>query len=127
MWAWRGRLLRKYPHEFSGGQRQRIGIARALASRARARGGRRTGLRAGCDSIQAQILELMSDLGKEYGLTRLFISHDLAVVRHIADRILVLYQGRLVEQGSANDLFENPREDYTRRLLQSIPGRSLLI
>ena len=119
-------FVRKYPHEFSGGQRQRIAIGRALATRPEFVVADEP-VSALDVTIQAQILELMSDLGKEYGLTMLFISHDLAVVRHIADRILVLYQGRLVEQGSANDLFENPREDYTRRLLQSIPGRSLLI
>jgi ABC-type oligopeptide transport system ATPase subunit len=68
----------------------------------------------------------MLDLGKEYGLTMLFISHDLAVVRHIADRIIVLFRGEVVEEGTGKQLFEAPREDYTRRLLASIPGRGLL-
>ena len=77
-------------------------------------------------TIQAQILELMLALGQEYGLTMLFVSHDLAVVRHIADRIIVLYKGRIVEEGLAEQLFEHPKEDYTRQLLESIPGRQLL-
>ena len=77
-------------------------------------------------TIQAQILDLMQELGREYGLTMLFVSHDLAVVRHLADRILVLYKGEVVEQGSGDDLFEHPQQPYTRQLLTSIPGRSLL-
>jgi len=77
-------------------------------------------------TIQAQILDLMQDLGKEYGLTMLFVSHDLAVVRHLADRILVLYKGEIVEQGTGDDLFDRPQQDYTKQLLQSIPGRALL-
>ena len=77
-------------------------------------------------TIQAQILDLMLELGEEYGLTMLFISHDLAVVRHIADRIIVLFGGAIVEEGSGEQLFENPQQDYTRQLLESIPGRGLL-
>ena len=77
-------------------------------------------------TIQAQILELMRELGREYGLTMLFISHDLAVVRQLADRIVVLQSGKVVEQASAWDLFEHPQQAYTRQLLESIPGRSLL-
>ncbi len=68
----------------------------------------------------------MQALGREYGLTMLFVSHDLAVVRHLADRILVLYQGQVVEQGTGDELFDRPQENYTRQLLHSIPGRSLL-
>jgi peptide/nickel transport system ATP-binding protein/oligopeptide transport system ATP-binding protein len=118
-------FVRKYPHEFSGGQRQRIAIGRALATRPEFVVADEP-VSALDVTIQAQILELMAQLGREYGLTMLFVSHDLAVVQHIADRILVLYKGELVEQGSGEELFSNPREDYTRRLLQAIPGRGLL-
>ncbi|KZX60471.1 ABC transporter ATP-binding protein [Halioglobus sp. HI00S01] len=118
-------FVRKYPHEFSGGQRQRIAIGRALATRPEFIVADEP-VSALDVTIQAQILDLMQDLGKEYGLTMLFVSHDLAVVRHLADRILVLYKGELVEQGTGDDLFERPQQDYTRQLLSSIPGRSLL-
>ncbi len=118
-------FVRKYPHEFSGGQRQRIAIGRALATRPEFIVADEP-VSALDVTIQAQILDLMLDLGKEYGLTMLFVSHDLAVVRHLADRILVLYKGEVVEQGSGSELFDNPQQDYTRRLLQSIPGRALL-
>ena len=118
-------FVRKYPHEFSGGQRQRIAIGRALATRPEFIVADEP-VSALDVTIQAQILDLMLELGREYGLTMLFVSHDLAVVRHLADRILVLYKGSIVEQGSGKALFENPQEDYTRQLLQSIPGRALL-
>jgi peptide/nickel transport system ATP-binding protein/oligopeptide transport system ATP-binding protein len=118
-------FVRKYPHEFSGGQRQRIAIGRALATRPEFVVADEP-VSALDVTIQAQILELMQELGREYGLTMLFVSHDLAVVRHLADRILVLYQGKVVEQGTGDELFERPRENYTRQLLHSIPGRSLL-
>jgi peptide/nickel transport system ATP-binding protein/oligopeptide transport system ATP-binding protein len=118
-------FVRKYPHEFSGGQRQRIAIGRALATRPEFIVADEP-VSALDVTIQAQILDLMLDLGKEYGLTMLFVSHDLAVVRHLADRILVLYKGEVVEQGTGEDLFERPQEAYTQQLLQSIPGRSLL-
>ena len=117
--------MRKYPHEFSGGQRQRIAIGRALATRPEFIVADEP-VSALDVTIQAQILDLMHDLGKEYGLTMLFVSHDLAVVKHIADRIIVLYQGQIVEQGTGHELFNNPQQDYTRRLLQSIPGLSVL-
>jgi peptide/nickel transport system ATP-binding protein len=125
-----GRLLRtvgldpadgtKYPHEFSGGQRQRIAIARALSSRPEF---------IVCDeptsaldvSVQAQILNLMRDLQDEFGLTYLFISHNLAVVRHMATRIGVMYLGRLVEVAPARQMFANPRHPYTRMLLDAVP------
>jgi oligopeptide transport system ATP-binding protein len=118
-------FVRKYPHEFSGGQRQRIAIGRALATRPEFVVADEP-VSALDVTIQAQILELMQQLGREYGLTMLFVSHDLAVVRHIADRILVLYRGEVVEQGTGDELFERPQQAYTRQLLQSIPGRSLL-
>jgi peptide/nickel transport system ATP-binding protein/oligopeptide transport system ATP-binding protein len=118
-------FVRKYPHEFSGGQRQRIAIGRALATRPEFVVADEP-VSALDVTIQAQILDLMQELSREYGLTMLFVSHDLAVVRHLADRILVLYKGELVEQGSGEDLFERPQQEYTRQLLQSIPGRALL-
>jgi peptide/nickel transport system ATP-binding protein/oligopeptide transport system ATP-binding protein len=118
-------FVRKYPHEFSGGQRQRIAIGRALATRPEFIVADEP-VSALDVTIQAQILDLMQALGREYGLTMLFVSHDLAVVRHLADRILVLYQGEVVEQGNGDDLFERPQQEYTRQLLHSIPGRSLL-
>ena len=110
----------KFPHQFSGGQRQRICVARALASGPRL---------IVCDeptsaldvSVQAQVLNLMSDLKDELGLTYVFISHDLTVVRHMADRIGVLYLGRLVEEAAPEDLFEAPQHPYTRMLLDAAP------
>jgi oligopeptide transport system ATP-binding protein len=118
-------FIRKYPHEFSGGQRQRIAIGRALATRPEFIVADEP-VSALDVTIQAQILDLMLDLGREYGLTMLFVSHDLAVVKHIADRIVVLYKGEIVEHGTGKSLFENPQQEYTRQLLQSIPGRALL-
>ncbi|MEQ8515442.1 MAG: ABC transporter ATP-binding protein, partial [Chromatocurvus sp.] len=117
-------FVRKYPHEFSGGQRQRIAIGRALATRPEFIVADEP-VSALDVTIQAQILDLMLDLGREYGLTMLFVSHDLAVVRHIADRIVVLYRGRIVEQGTGDDLFNRPQADYTRQLLQAIPGHTV--
>ena len=114
----------KFPHEFSGGQRQRIAIARALSSRPEF---------IVCDeptsaldvSVQAQILNLMRDLQDELGLTYLFISHDLSVVRHMANRIGVLYLGRLVEVSQAKALFRSPQHPYTRMLLDAVPDLAL--
>jgi oligopeptide transport system ATP-binding protein len=112
--------LNRYPHEFSGGQRQRIGIARALALKPKL---------VICDepvsaldvSIQAQIVNLLDDLQDEFGVAYLFVAHDIGVVRHISDRIAVMNEGRIVEQGTADQVCEQPKDEYTKKLLAAVP------
>lgn len=114
----------RYPHQFSGGQRQRICIARAL------------GLNpsflifdesvSALDvSVQAQVLNLLNDLKKEFQFTSIFISHDLSVVRYISDRIMVMRQGQIVEEGITEEVYFNPQHEYTRRLIDAVPGKKL--
>ncbi|MCB1243355.1 MAG: ABC transporter ATP-binding protein [Verrucomicrobiae bacterium] len=114
------RAMRKYPHEFSGGQRQRIAIARALAPEPRLIIADEP-VSALDVSIQSQILNLLQGLVCDLGLTMIFVSHDLSVVKYIADDITVMYQGKLVETGPAEEVFHHPRESYTRRLLEAVP------
>jgi peptide/nickel transport system ATP-binding protein len=111
---------KRYPHEFSGGQRQRIAIARALAPRPRVLIGDEP-VSALDVSVRAQILNLLEDLRVGFQLTLVLVSHDLSVVRHMTDRVLVMRQGKIVEEGPTRDVFKAPRHAYTRLLLDSIP------
>lgn len=112
--------LYKYPHEFSGGQRQRIGVARAIATKPKLIIADEP-VSALDLSVQAQVLNYMKDIQKQFGLSYLFISHDLGVVKHMCDRMYIMYKGKFVETGTREDIYENPKHIYTKRLIAAIP------
>ena len=113
----------RYPHEFSGGQRQRVGIARTIALKPKL---------IICDesvsaldiSVQAQVLNLLNELKEHFGFTYIFISHDLAVVKYMADKLLVMNKGKIVETGESDSVYNAPKNEYTRKLIASIPKES---
>lgn len=110
----------KYPHQFSGGQRQRIGIARAIATKPKLIIADEP-VSALDVSVQAQVLNFMQEIQKEFDLTYIFIGHDLGVIKHLCDRIGIMYKGRFVEEGNTDDIFNNPQHIYTKKLISSIP------
>lgn len=112
--------IHKYPHQFSGGQRQRIGIARAVATKPKLIIADEP-VSALDVSVQAQVLNFMQEIQEELGLTYIFIGHDLGVIRHLCDRIGIMYKGRFVEEGDTEDIFNNPQHIYTKKLISSIP------
>ena len=116
--------LYKYPHEFSGGQRQRIGVARAIALNPKLIIADEP-VSALDVSVQAQVLNFMQEIQKDMNLTMMFIAHDLGVVRHMCQHIGIMYQGRLVEEGTAEDIFSNPQHIYTKRLIAAIPDTNV--
>lgn len=110
----------KYPHEFSGGQRQRIGVARSVATKPKLIIADEP-VSALDLSVQAQVLNYMKDIQKQFGLSYIFISHDLGVVKHMCDEIYIMYKGRFVEKGLKNDIYQDARHIYTKRLIAAIP------
>ena len=119
-------VFNRYPHQFSGGQRQRICIARALALNPNFLIFDES-VSALDVSVQAQVLNLINDLKARYNFTSIFISHDLSVIHYISDRVMVMHKGKIIEQGTAGEIFYQPKENYTKELLNAVPGSKLVI